>query len=82
VVEPTRKAAFIEHLRQNGIASGEHYPVAIPDQKAMEQIPHEVIDDCVLARRMAAGEVSLPMHAYLLDDEAARVIDACNAWSV
>ena len=79
-VEPERKPAFLEHLRQNGIGSGEHYPVAIPDQKAMAQIPHEVADNCANARRFAAGEVSLPMHAYMQDDEVARVIAACNGW--
>jgi dTDP-3-amino-3,4,6-trideoxy-alpha-D-glucose transaminase len=79
-VEPERKPAFLEHLRQNGIGSGEHYPVAIPDQKAMAQIPHEVADECANARRLAAGEVSLPMHAYMHDDEVARVIAACNEW--
>ena len=79
-VEPDRKPEFLEHLKQHGIAGGEHYPVAIPDQKAMAQIPHEVADDCGNARRLAAGEVSLPMHAYLQDDEVARVIAACNGW--
>jgi dTDP-4-amino-4,6-dideoxygalactose transaminase len=79
-VAPERKPAFLEHLRQFGIASGEHYPLAIPDQKAMAQIPHEVADGCANARRLAAGEVSLPMHAYLQDDEVERVIAACNRW--
>ena len=79
-VEPQRKPGFLEHLKRNGIGSGEHYPVAIPDQKAMAQIPHEVADDCANARRIAAGEVSLPMHPYLRDDEVARVIAACNRW--
>ena len=79
-VEPERKPAFLEHLRQNGVGSGEHYPVAIPDQKAMAQIPHEVADNCANARRFAAGEVSLPIHAYMQDDEVARVIAACNGW--
>jgi dTDP-3-amino-3,4,6-trideoxy-alpha-D-glucose transaminase len=79
-VEAERKPGFIEHLRRNGIGCGEHYPLAIPDQKAMAQIPHEVAGECATARRIAATEVSLPMHAYLHDDEAARVIAACNEW--
>lgn len=81
VVEPGSKRALVEHLQKNGIASGEHYPLTIPDQKAMQQIPHEVAGECANARRIAAGELSLPIHAYLRDDEAARVIAACNAWS-
>ena len=81
VVAPERKAAFLAHLQGEGIGSGEHYPIAIPDQKAMAEIPHEMADDCGHARRLAAGEVSLPMHPYLEDDEVARVIEACNRWS-
>jgi dTDP-4-amino-4,6-dideoxygalactose transaminase len=79
-VEPDGKPQFLEHLKQNGIGSGEHYPVAIPDQKAMAQIPHEVADNCANARRIAAAEVSLPMHAYMQDEEVARVLAACNGW--
>jgi dTDP-3-amino-3,4,6-trideoxy-alpha-D-glucose transaminase len=79
-VEPDRKPGFLDHLKRHGIGSGEHYPVAIPDQKAMAQILHEVEGECHNARRIAAGEVSLPMHPYLQDVEVARVIAACNGW--
>ena len=79
-VEPERKRAFLEHLKRNGIGSSEHYPLTIPDQKAMAEVPHEVEGDLDNARRIAEGEVSLPMHAYLEEDEVACVIDACNGW--
>jgi dTDP-4-amino-4,6-dideoxygalactose transaminase len=80
IVDPPRKRAFMEHLERWGIGHGEHYPIVIPDQKAMAEIPHEIAMDFPVARRLAAGEVSLPMHPYLADDEIASVIDACNAW--
>jgi dTDP-3-amino-3,4,6-trideoxy-alpha-D-glucose transaminase len=83
-VEPERKPSLIEHLRRNSIASGEHYPRLIPEQKAMRQVPYEVAGDFPgdypNARRIATGEVTLPLHPYMTDDEVERVIAACNAW--
>ena len=80
IVEPSRKREFREHLKRNRIGSGEHYPLTIPDQKAMTEIPHEVAGECPNARRIAASEVTLPLHPYLRDDEVERVIAACNGW--
>ena len=65
-------------LKSQGVESGEHYPIAIPDQPAMRNTPHEVIGDCVQARRIAKSQVSLPIHPYLREDEITRVINACN----
>jgi dTDP-4-amino-4,6-dideoxygalactose transaminase len=80
LVDPERKREFIEHLRRCGVAAGEHYPLAIPDQPAMAKVPFEMADDCARARRIAASEVSLPLHPYLTDEECGLVIDAVNAW--
>jgi dTDP-4-amino-4,6-dideoxygalactose transaminase len=79
-VEPARKQSLMEHLKRNGVASGEHYPMVIPDQKAMSGVTQEVIGPLANARSLAAGEVSLPMHPYLTDDEADCVIAVCNRW--
>lgn len=59
---------------------GTHYPIAIPDQRAMRDVPFEIPDGCENARRLCASEVSLPIHPYLNDDEAAEVIAAVNAF--
>jgi dTDP-3-amino-3,4,6-trideoxy-alpha-D-glucose transaminase len=80
-VEARDKAAFVAHLRARGVASGEHYPIAVPDQRALARATFEVHGDLAVARRLCATEVSLPIHPYLTDDEAARVIAACNAWT-
>lgn len=80
LVDADRKAAFLEYLKTNGIGAGEHYPVLIPDQRAMAKVTHEVAGDLGYARRIAHGEVSLPVHPYLGDDEVATVIDVCNRW--
>jgi dTDP-3-amino-3,4,6-trideoxy-alpha-D-glucose transaminase len=79
-VEPERKPSLIEHLRSNSIASGEHYPLPIPEQKAMAQVPYEVVGGYPNAHRIAAGEVTLPLHAYMTDEEVERVMAACNTW--
>jgi dTDP-4-amino-4,6-dideoxygalactose transaminase len=78
LVDPARKASFREHLRARGIATGEHYPILIPEQPAMAGIASEVIGELPNARRFAAGELSLPVHPYLTDAEADGVIAACN----
>jgi dTDP-4-amino-4,6-dideoxygalactose transaminase len=80
VVAPERKRSFLERLERNGITSGEHYPMTIPEQKAMAGVPYEAIGDLPAARALAAGEVSLPIHPHLTDEEADRVIAACNGW--
>ena len=80
LVEAGRKESFLEHLKANNIVGGEHYPVAIPDQKALVGVPHEVTGDCVQARRFAQCEVSLPLHPFLTDEEIQRVVETCNRW--
>ncbi len=80
VVGLARKPAFMEHLRRHGITTGEHYPVLIPEQKAMAAVSFEAAGDFSNARSLAAGEVSLPVHPYMTDEEVDCVIAACNAW--
>jgi dTDP-3-amino-3,4,6-trideoxy-alpha-D-glucose transaminase len=79
-VAPDRRQAFQDHLRDAGVQTAIHYPRLIPDQEALRQTPHEVAGDLSCAARIAAGEVSLPIHPYLSDDETDRVIAAVNGW--
>jgi dTDP-4-amino-4,6-dideoxygalactose transaminase len=79
-VEPERKADFRSYLKQNGIASGEHYPIPIPDQEALNGVEHEAASDLAVATRIARSEVSLPIHPYLSDEEVTRVIEVSNAF--
>jgi len=80
LVEAGAKTSFMEHLQHHGIAAAEHYPMLIPDQPALAGAPHEVIAECVQARRLCEHEVSLPIHPYLRQDEIARIVAACNSW--
>jgi dTDP-4-amino-4,6-dideoxygalactose transaminase len=72
-MEPGRREGFLRQFH-----AGIHYPLAIPDQKALAQFPSE---DCANARRLCASEVSLPIHPYLGDGEVREVIAAVNAFS-
>jgi dTDP-4-amino-4,6-dideoxygalactose transaminase len=43
--------------------------------------PFEILGELPTATRLAASEVSLPVHAYLREDEVSQVVEACNAWA-
>jgi dTDP-4-amino-4,6-dideoxygalactose transaminase len=80
LIDPARKPDFMQWLRTRGVASGEHYPIPIPEQRALEGAAIEIIGGIETAKRICRSEVSLPSHPYLRDEEIAAVIDACNAW--
>jgi dTDP-4-amino-4,6-dideoxygalactose transaminase len=79
-VDASRKADFLSHLRQNEISAGEHYPIAIPNQPAIRDVAFITEGTLSRAYAMCAGEISLPIHPYLTNEEAERVIEACNRW--
>ena len=79
-VAEARKAGFLQYLREQGIATGEHYPKCIFEQEALSRVPFGVVGNCDNALKLCRGEVSLPLHPYLSDEEAAEVIRVCNAW--
>jgi dTDP-4-amino-4,6-dideoxygalactose transaminase len=80
-VDPARKGAFLAHLRERGVGSGEHYPVCIFEQEALKGVPFEVVDGCGNAVRLSRSEVSLPIHPYLTGDEVAAVVAGCEGWA-
>ena len=71
-MDPARRHS----LRPIGI----HYPIAIPDQKALRDVPFEVPGGYENASRLCASEVSLPIHPYLNDGEVAEVIAMVNSF--
>ena len=80
LVDPTRKSDFMAYLKRNGIVSGQHYPVPIPDHEALAHAELERAGDLPVATRIARSEVSLPIHPYLTGEEVARVIDVSNSY--
>lgn len=80
LVAPGLKPGLMTHLRDRGVGCGEHYPLPIPRQRALAEGEFEVLGSGDVAERICRSEVSLPIHPYLTDEEATRVIDACNTW--
>ena len=80
-VAPARRSELVQHLKACGVATGIHYPTAIPNQPAMSKVAFEMADACALARQICASEISLPIHPYLTDEEVSRVIDGVNAFA-
>jgi dTDP-3-amino-3,4,6-trideoxy-alpha-D-glucose transaminase len=81
VVIDGEREHFRAHLKGAGVATGLHYPVLIPAQRAMAEagLPAGAAR-FPRAERFAQHEVSLPLHPFLSDEDCARVIDACNSW--
>ncbi len=79
-VPAERREAFRDHLHGRGIVTSVHYPRIIPAQPAMEGRPFETAGDLPHARAAAGGEVSLPIHPYLGEEEIDRVIEHVNGW--
>jgi dTDP-4-amino-4,6-dideoxygalactose transaminase len=81
LVAPEHRASLLEHFRANDVAAAIHYPTLIPDQRALTDYGrYEIRNKLSRAQRFATGEVSLPIHPFLRDDEVAHVISTCNAW--
>jgi dTDP-3-amino-3,4,6-trideoxy-alpha-D-glucose transaminase len=75
------RAAFQEHLRRDGIASGVHYPKLIPEQTAFREAGvGRVLGGLPRAEAFARREVSLPIHPLLSERDVERVVASCNAW--
>ena len=62
-----------------GVAVGRHYPVVCPDQPACAGAGGVALGELPVARRLAARELSLPIHPYLSDEEVEHVIATCAA---
>ncbi len=80
-VAPELRSDLEDWLKAQSVGSGRHYPILIPDQKAMTTLNCEVRGPLQVARHLAQGELSLPIHPQLHEDEVERVIAAVNRWS-
>lgn len=67
-----------QHLADEGIASGVHYPVAVPDQPALADYAQPA--QTPIARDWAARELSIPIFPGMTDAEVERVASAVACW--
>jgi dTDP-4-amino-4,6-dideoxygalactose transaminase len=80
LVPAERRQEFQEEMTRAGVQTGVHYPHLIPNQHAMRGTAFEIVGELARAAEIANGEVSLPIHPHLTDEEADQVIAAVNRW--
>ncbi len=68
---------FKSYLKDHGIETVCHYPIAIPDQEAYKE---DELGEMPLARKISAQELSLPMYYGITDEEVQYVIDVINQY--
>ncbi|HEV7346644.1 MAG TPA: DegT/DnrJ/EryC1/StrS family aminotransferase [Devosia sp.] len=74
VVRTAERDALASHLKQRGIETGVHYPVALPRLAAYAGHPQAQVD--FFAARMGAEVLSLPMGEHL---DLSQVDEVCSA---
>ena len=79
-VAATEKASLMAWLRSDGIGTGEHYPILIPNQEALRTVSSSCFGALERADRLSAEELSIPIHPYLTDDEVDRVLASIARW--
>lgn len=79
VVEVDDREAFLNHMSENNISCGQHYPVPCHLQKAYEHLGYQE-GQLPNAEYHAKHCVSLPMFPELTEEEVHHVIDACNTY--
>jgi dTDP-3-amino-3,4,6-trideoxy-alpha-D-glucose transaminase len=78
-VDAAGRESVRDRLREQGVASDVHYPRLIPEQPAMQlSAGYEVAIEPSNARRLAASEISLPIHPFLEENDVKAVIEACR----
>ena len=81
LLEASRKAEAMSYFKAAGVAVGEHYPLALIEQKALEPWKGKLGSECEKSIVFCHAQLSLPIHPYLTDEEVQRVIAVANGWS-
>jgi dTDP-4-amino-4,6-dideoxygalactose transaminase len=71
--------ALQEHLGSAGIQTGKHYPVPVHLQQAYASLGHEP-GDFPVAERVAAEQLSLPLHPDMSEADVDFVTDSIRGW--
>ena len=73
VIQVNNREEVMNHLQEQGIASGIHYPVPLPATPAYAHLGYKA-DQFPVANGIAGKIVSLPMHGDLTDEDVDLVI--------
>lgn len=68
---------FQKYMKENGIDTAIHYPIAISDQGAYKE---DYLKTLPIAEKIAAQEVSLPMFIGMTKEEVDYIIDVINKY--
>ncbi len=79
VVRYANRTSLREFLSDNGIATGVHYPVALPFMEAYAHYYH-VHADFPIAYAMQESTFSLPIYAEMTEDQAIQVCKSVSAF--
>lgn len=74
VIKTKERDRLQKYLKENGIATGIHYPIALPNLTAYCHLGHTT-DDFPVASRLQEEILSLPMYPELEDDMIAYVAE-------
>lgn len=77
VIRTEQRDKLQAHLEKLGVASGIHYPTALPFLKAYEYLGHKP-EDFPVAHQYTSQILSLPMYPELTKDQLICVADAIN----
>lgn len=69
---------FMAYLKEKGISTLIHYPIAIAEQKAYENEFRK--EEYPIASKLSGQEVSLPMYPFMTKEELQYICDVINSW--
>ena len=78
-VPAKKRKALQDFLKQKGISTGIHYPIALPNLKAYSYLGHRP-EDFPVASKTSEEIVSLPMYAELSDAQIEYVVNQIKAF--
>jgi dTDP-4-amino-4,6-dideoxygalactose transaminase len=76
-VRTKKRDELQEYLKNKGIGTICHYPIAIHNQQSYTQLAHKPLP---LAEKISAEELSLPLYFGMTDEQVFYVIDAINSF--
>ena len=78
VVRHPDRDSLRDHLQQNGVATGVHYPIPLPELAAYAHLGDG--SQCPVASRLARTILSLPMFPELTSEQIRHVVDGVRSW--
>lgn len=79
VVRTAHRAAFMQYMRDNGIATGIHYPTPPHKQEAYRELNHLSLP---ITEQLANEVVSMPIASYLTDDDVRYIAGVINRFDI